>query len=124
MNLKIIQSTMFFMGTIVFSSCHQDPVGLETQPKICFKEVQSIIQTNCSSRSGCHGNDSRRDKYITADEILNAVSPYKPYSSEIYTAMTSIWSPMPPDKEHLSKELRTKILLWIEQGADTTLICK
>ncbi len=101
-----------------FSSCTHDPVGVETQPEVCFStDVLPVIQANCA-KSGCHAGGSAID-LGTGTAILRYVTPFKPGESRLYTAITSTWfQPMPPSPNPpLNKTQRTTIALWILQGA-------
>jgi hypothetical protein len=111
---------IFLSGVVItgISSCrHDDDIGsLDT---ICFQtEILPIFQTSCAT-SGCH--DSGELNLSDYSGIRGAVTPGSPEKSEIYKAMVNIWSPemMPPDRP-LSLENRTKIKVWIEQGANET----
>ncbi len=106
------------------AACRHNPVGVENQPRIAFAtEVLPVLQSNCT-KSGCHEEEGGRSRldFGTARGILANVVPYDPLNSRLYTAITSTWSGiMPPSPSPpLSRDLRTKIYLWILQGADTT----
>ena len=111
----------------LLSACRNDPVGVDTQPKICFaKQVLPIFQNNCG-KSGCHASEGRAARGLdlsTADGVLRNVTPFKPFSSSIYTAMTNTWQGIMPPKPNppISLEQRTIVYLWILQGADTSCV--
>jgi hypothetical protein len=115
------------VGLGLLSACRNDPVGVDTQPKICFaKEVLPVYQNNCA-KSGCHGDSGERGLNLgTAEGILRNVVPGKPFDSEIYTALTNTWAGVmpPPPNEPLTLAQRTTIYLWILQGADTTCVAQ
>ena len=122
---KITTILFVIWGLTLLQSCRHDPEGVGLQPKVCFTtQIKPIFETNCNM-SGCHGANSEKYDFRTTKGILHGISPYKPYDSEIYDAITSPWSPMPPSPNSpLSKNQRTLILLWISQGADTSSTCK
>lgn len=120
----LIQNTVLigiFFLTCAITSCKHDPVGIENQPKICFNEsIKPIFESNCN-KSECHGKGGEKYDFTTGKGILEGISPYNPYKSKIYDAITNSWDIMPPNPaKPLSKEQRTLILIWISQGADTT----
>ncbi|MFT3754107.1 MAG: hypothetical protein QM800_14935 [Paludibacter sp.] len=98
------------------TSCVHD-ADISTAPKVPFRDVLSIVNNKCGS---CHGA-SGAEYLIDSAEIMNLVVPNKPFSSKLYTTVTKTYSenfmPPPPDSP-LDKEQRTKIYLWILQGAN------
>ncbi|HYW95006.1 MAG TPA: c-type cytochrome domain-containing protein, partial [Bacteroidales bacterium] len=119
----VILLISLFMMTGIFS-CKHDPSGITGLPEICFEsDVLPVFQTSCAL-SGCHdGRGGGESHYIFTDyqHIMEAVTPDKPESSPAYTALSAIWSEgmMPPDQP-LSLDNRTKIRIWILQGAQNT----
>jgi hypothetical protein len=90
-------------------------------PEICFKEVRTIIMSNCSmENSGCHDGNGEGPSLITPEDIHRTVVPYNADKSTLYKVITSVRgeNQMPPDQP-ISEELRSTIRFWIEQGADT-----
>ena len=88
-------------------------------PEICFKDVQTIVVTNCSMlNSGCHDGTGEARVLFTYDDIRKTVIPYNADKSSLYKVITSSHgeSQMPPGKP-LAQELRSVIRFWIEQGA-------
>lgn len=99
-------------------SCTHDPL-LKNIPEICFeRDVLPVFQLNCAI-SACHdGNGESGLVLNNFVAISQALVPGKPYQSVIYRSVISR-SPdtrMPPGRP-LTLENRTKIRLWIEQGA-------
>jgi uncharacterized membrane protein len=119
--VKKILIALSLSSLILLQSCRHDSVGIENQPKVCFDEkIKPIFENNCNM-SGCHGKNGEKYDFTTAKGILEAVSPYKPFESEAYNAITNSWDLMPPKPRlPLSKTQRTLIMVWISQGADTT----
>ena len=110
---------------LLINSCRHDTVNLSQVRTIYFDtEVLPIFQTNCAI-PGCHNGSGRvRSNFSTYNGIMRDVVPGKPYSSNLYTRIVTIWTnPMPP-KNPLEEKQRTLIRVWIEQGAknnhDTT----
>jgi hypothetical protein len=100
------------------SSCTHE-TDTSNLPEICFKDVHTIIVTNCSMlNSGCHDGTGEAMPLIGYDDIRNAVVPYNADKSSLYKSIIAVRGEkqMPPDKP-LAEELRTTIRFWIEQGA-------
>jgi hypothetical protein len=90
-------------------------------PEICFTgEILPIFQNNCAI-SGCHsgGGESHMSLNTYAD-ISKEVVAGNPDKSNIYQAIINKWGSQMPPSQPLSLENRTKIRLWIEQGAILT----
>jgi hypothetical protein len=110
-------SLILFCGlfTAGISSCrHNDDIS--ALPEICFQsEILPIFQTSCAI-SGCHdGGEFDLSDY---NAIIGSVTPGNAMQSRIYTVMTNAWSGnmMPPDRP-VPLQNRSKIKVWIEQGA-------
>jgi hypothetical protein len=106
----------------VISSCrHNDDItGI---PEICFVgEILPIFQSNCTM-SGCHSSSGGEGLDLTTyDGIMQGVSAGNAMQSRVYTALISVWAAegmMPPDRP-MSIQNRSKIKVWIEQGAKNT----
>jgi len=103
-------------------SCTHDPL-IENIPEICFeRDVLPVFLNNCAI-ADCHNGTGESDLILTGYlDISHAVEPGKPYSSEIYKSIISRSGEdrMPPDMP-LSLENRTRIRIWIEQGAALTV---
>jgi hypothetical protein len=120
-------SLILFSGLFVagISSCrHNDDIsGI---PEICFEgEILPIFQSNCTM-SGCHSSSGEGMDLTTYTGIMQGVSAGNAMQSRVYTALTKVWSGegmMPPDRP-VSLQNRSKIKVWIEQGAkQTTAAC-
>jgi hypothetical protein len=111
----------FLSLVLVFSSCKHDPVGVDNQPAVCFRQdILPIFQANCA-KSGCHDGSGERGLDLrSAEDVRANVVPYDPSGSRIYDAITSSWGGIMPPGSPLPKEARTAVYLWILQGADTT----
>jgi hypothetical protein len=74
--------------------------------------------------SGCHGNGSDEGDFVVKDyeSILKIVKPFNASSSKLYRVITDINSDnfMPPNRP-LPLQLRTQIMVWIEQGAKNVI---
>ncbi len=91
-------------------------------PEVCFTgEVLPIFVNNCAI-AGCHdggGRESRMSLNNYAD-IMREITPGNPNNSRAYQAIISKWENLMPPKQPLSLVNRTKIRVWIEQGANLT----
>jgi len=113
---------LLFLLTVFswFTSCSH-VADIANIPEVCFEgDILPIFVNNCAI-SGCHdgGGESRMafDNYV---DISHSVTPWKPNSSRAYQAITGSGEGMMPPNQPLSKENRTLIRLWIEQGAYLT----
>lgn len=93
-------------------------------PSICFTgDVLPIFLTNCAI-SGCHNGDGRRESRLALNnysDIRRSIVPGNSAASRSYQAIIAkMGENMMPPRHPLSIESRTKIRLWIEQGADST----
>jgi hypothetical protein len=106
------------------NSCRHEPYGVELLDTVCFNtQILPILQTSCGI-SGCHGNGSDEGDFEVEDfeSIIEIVKPYNASSSKLYQVITDINGEnfMPPNRP-LPKEMRTQIMVWIEQGAKNTI---
>jgi hypothetical protein len=113
---------MFFTTLVWIASCTHDP-DITGLPEICFEGDVLPIYTNSCAISGCHDGQGESgmalNNYV---DISHSVVPYNPDASPSYKAIITTWGEkkMPPG-EPLTLENRTKIRLWIEQGALLTV---
>jgi hypothetical protein len=115
---------LFFIAgmSVLNNSCKHDATGIDTLATICFeKQVLPIFSSNCAM-SGCHDGSGELMALKDYSSIKSAVSPGKPFESDVYNAITAKWvNIMPPSPNNpLSEEQRTIIYLWILQGAENT----
>jgi mono/diheme cytochrome c family protein len=116
--------TLIFIFTIAswVTSCTHN-ANIDNIPLVCFeRDVLPIFQNNCAI-SGCHNGTGESGLILNSYvPISHAVEPGKPYSSRIYNSIiaTSGENVMPPNQP-LSRDNRTIIRLWIEQGAGLTI---
>lgn len=107
-----------FAFTVLATSCSHESVTTNELPIVSFSsEVLPILQTGCAI-SGCHdASSAESDKiYDNYQNIMHSIKPGDPEGSKAYKAMTNYYQIMPP-KNPLSVEDRTKIRVWILQGA-------
>lgn len=107
------------------SSCTNTTDAFSNLDTVCFeKDVLPIFQTNCAI-SGCHDGSSEEFQLTDYNSIREKVKPNNAKESEVYSAITDTWGEfMPPSpRQPLSKEQRTLIYVWIQQGAKNTT-CK
>ena len=113
-------SLVLLSGILFFSvlSCRHDD-DLSQYPVVCFEsDILPIFQTGCAI-SGCHDGLNESYDLSSYNGIKMGVTPGDPMKSSAYTVLSKIWSPesfMPPDRP-LSLENRSRIKVWIEQGA-------
>jgi hypothetical protein len=122
---KIYLSIAFLIFVSLFSwitSCTH-VANIANIPEVCFtSDILPIFTSNCAI-SGCHDGAGRESRMALNSyaEISSRVSPGNPNGSNLYQVIISKWgNQMPPDKP-LSAENRTKIRVWIEQGAANTV---
>lgn len=107
-------------GLLLINSCKHDGITGDKFKPICYTtEVLPIFGT-CAI-SGCHDGKSgeQRYAYTNLKTIRESVTPYNLKQSKAYQSMISTFNLMPPGNA-LPIEKRTIIMLWIEQGADST----
>ena len=104
------------------SSCTHQP-DLASLPTICYEEVKTIIVAKCylkptANVQGCHYQSGESYDFSNDSGIQEAVVAGNPDGSPMYKAMTKVRgeSKMPPDQP-ISQDSRTRIRIWIEQGA-------
>ncbi|OFX24318.1 MAG: hypothetical protein A2041_14135 [Bacteroidetes bacterium GWA2_31_9b] len=124
-NIKKFLFLLFFLALyqsiLFFPSCKHEPDAFSNLDTICFEtQVLPIMQISCGI-SSCHNASTAKAGFISTDyySVMGAVSPGNANGSELYKVITNINSTegmMPPDRP-LSKEQRTIIHIWIEQGA-------
>jgi hypothetical protein len=88
------------------------------------QDIQPIFNTNCAT-SGCHAGTKpagtlNLEASVAYENLTDPKSGYldtvNPKASLLYTSMTSVTNPMPPNGK-LSKCTSDRILKWIEQKA-------
>jgi hypothetical protein len=105
-----------------FTSCTH-VANIANLPEVCFTgDVLPIFINNCAIPS-CHdgpGRESRMplNSYTT---IIKDISPGNPDASRLYQTIIAKWGNRMPPSQPLSLENRTKIRVWIEQGATLTI---
>jgi hypothetical protein len=127
MNKKVVIPFIILVPAIllfatIIDSCRHDTILIEepagSDSIIYFNtQVLPIFINNCTA-TGCHGIDgNRRLKLTSYSEIMKEVSPGNPNSSQVYTAITSVYGNVMPPNKPLDINQRTIIRLWIMQGA-------
>ena len=106
---------------LISAFCTHEP-DLTDFPEICFtSEILPVFQNSCSM-TGCHEGSGESGYILNSySGIMAGISPGNPSGSKLYEAITTAGGEkkMPPDQP-LSKENRTKIMIWITQGAAAT----
>jgi hypothetical protein len=113
---------------MILPSCTHDHVTLEGVDTVCYKQVESELQSSCGKQNkSCHYKGSNAEAFDPTDytSIMNSVTAYDPRGSALYEVITrrSGENMMPPG-EPLSKDVRTMIQVWIAQGAKNNTTCK
>lgn len=96
-------------------------MGIDKMDTVCFEgKIKPIIQTSCGI-SGCHSGGGEGMSLTNYSEIMSIVNPGNAAKSQLYKVITEVngGNMMPPNRP-LTKEQRTLILVWIEQGANET----
>lgn len=117
---SVIKVWLYWPILVLLFSCTQDVLILDELDEVCFQEqVLPIIQTSCGI-SGCHDAAGEEEGFIATDyeNIMHIVKEGDARNSKLYQIITAINSAemMPPDRA-LTKEQRSLIQVWIEQGA-------
>ncbi len=110
--------------TFLFSCTKAKVEDVCTTPAtVSFKhDIQPIFNTNCAT-SGCHAGTKpagslNLEASVAYENVTDSKSGYldtvNPKASLLYTSMTSVTNPMPPNGK-LSKCTTDLILKWIEQ---------
>jgi hypothetical protein len=121
---KIYLSLTLIVLVTIFSwatSCTH-VANIANLDQVCFTgDVLPIFVNNCAI-SGCHdGGDGERMALNSYSSIMRDISPGDPEKSKLYQVIVAKWgfNRMPPNQP-LSMQNRTKIRVWIEQGASET----
>jgi hypothetical protein len=87
---------------------------------MCYeRDIMPVIGPHCTLND-CHSGNGESIKLTDYKSVLDAVVPGNADASQLYKAITSVRGEgkMPPDQP-LPEELRSRIRVWIEQGADS-----
>lgn len=96
--------------------CRHD-TDISITPQIGFNEIKSIMIGKCAS---CHGVTAGLFS-IDSTRIMSYVVSFEPFNSELFNVVTNTYGGnfMPPlPNAPLDKDQRTKLYLWIRQGAN------
>lgn len=115
---KYIFVLYYSLFILFISACSHEGQFIDEIEEVCFSsDVLPVLQNSCGN---CHSSPIEETNFSTKDysSVLQIVKPGNARKSELYQVITAINSRhmMPPDKP-LSKEQRTLIMIWIEQGA-------
>lgn len=116
-NKYFVLISLFVSGT----SCVHEFPEMDGTDQVCFQTGILPVFVNSCATAGCHDAGTAKEGYDFSEyvKIMETVTPYDARGSKAYQAITGRWEIMPPAGP-LSKETRTKIWLWIEQGAQET----
>jgi hypothetical protein len=115
--------TFIALFLLITTSCRHDD-DISQLPDVCFEtEILPVFKTNCAI-SGCHGSGGNAGglNLSSYQGIMQGVTAGNANKSHVYRVLSNVWSVesmMPPDRP-LSEENRSKIKVWIEQGAKNT----
>jgi hypothetical protein len=103
---------------LINSSCKHDPQGIDKFDTVCFQsQILPIIQTSCGY-TGCHDGTSEAFPLQNYSQVRDIVSPGNAGRSTLYKVITAVNGNMMPPNRPLTKDQRTLILVWIQQGAN------
>ena len=99
-------------------------MGIDQLDTVCFQsQILPILQTSCGM-TGCHSsNGEGREGFnpSTYQGIMDIVTPGSAAKSKLYQIITQVnGDNMMPPNQPLTKDQRTLILVWIQQGAKNT----
>jgi hypothetical protein len=119
---SFILASLFTLATVslIFSCVHK--ADISDLPEVCFDNDVLPIFSNSCAKPGCHDGTGESELILNSFATISyTVVPFDPEASQSYKAITTTWGEMkmPPD-EPLTKDNRTIIRLWIEQGARET----
>jgi uncharacterized membrane protein len=103
-------------------SCLHDPPDISAEDPVCFKtEILPVFQNSCGV-SGCHSSSGGESgfAFTSYTEIMKAIEPFNASKSKAYLAILGKPFIMMPPSGPLTKDTRTRIWLWIQQGAAET----
>lgn len=104
-----------------FSSCSH-VADIANLPEVCFTgDILPIFSNSCAI-SGCHDGGGRESHFALNNyaDIIRQISPGNPDASTLYQVIIAKWGNRMPPGQPLSLTNRTKIRVWIEQGAALT----
>lgn len=119
---RIVYPQLLMVVLIPFffsNACRHEPIGLAQLDAVCFQsQILPIVQTSCGI-SGCHegGEVFSLTNYT---DVKGIVSPGNAGKSKFYEVITAVNGNLMPPAGPLSKEQRTLIMVWIQQGAGNT----
>jgi len=116
---SVFLASLFTLASVLLIFSCVNKADISDLPAVCFdNEVLPIFRNSCA-KPGCHDGTGESDLVLNSFATISyTVVPFDPEASQSYKAITTTWGEMkmPPD-EPLSKDNRTIIRLWIEQGA-------
>src|ERR1035437_7694584 len=104
-----------------FTSCTHI-ANIANLPEVCSTgDVLPIFTANCAM-AGCHDGGGSESHFALNNyaDIIREITSGNPDASRIYQTIIAKWGNRMPPKQPLSLENRTKIRVWIEQGATLT----
>jgi hypothetical protein len=117
-NIRLFVSVILIISVISCLLACTHSAKINDFPEICFtSDILPVFSNNCSI-STCHDGTGRSRLILNNyQDIKNRIVPGNADRSRLYKAIIGKGEGlMPPDKP-LSIENRTKIRIWIEQGA-------
>jgi hypothetical protein len=101
---------------LLLAGCRHSP-DVPLTPLLTFDQDVSAITLNNCATVGCHDGSSRRRQLVTYTEVMQYVTPGKPYQSKLFTAITRLGGKKMPPQGPLSDDQIKAIYIWILQGA-------
>jgi hypothetical protein len=117
-----ILALIIFMGAGITHSCSHDTIGLDQFDTVCFeRDILPVFINGCATNR-CHDAASHQEGFTldSYEGIMQGITAGSLKKSKIYQLITDPGPlSMPPDNP-ISIDDRTRIRLWIEQGAMKT----
>jgi hypothetical protein len=110
---------------ISFSHCRHATVLPADASQVSYRtSISNILITNCTGTCHEHTGQGVRsftlngdDSVLDTNKLKNYIQAGSPNKSKLYTSITSLASPMPPDGPMPEGNL-VQIYTWIKQGAN------
>ena len=112
-SFQLISVVVILVTTTVFvQSCNTEPEAISVScsgTSITYTEANTLIQSYCSTKSGCHGTNSHEGP----GELLTYAQIYAARAS----VKSSIQNQTMPEGMAMSTDDRATVICWIENGA-------
>lgn len=117
---RLVFASLVLITTFTWIISCTHTANIAELPEVCFTgEVLPIFINNCAI-AGCHDGGGEHESHLTLNnyqDIVRDIVPGNPDGSELYKAIIAKWGNRMPPNQPLSLQNRTRIRVWIEQGA-------